>query len=223
MGTSSMACVCLLALVLAVGSCQAKFDTPVDGIDKYGDKLKLLVSNLKTLANATGSNATGGSVSERIASLRNLVNVEGDVAKLQDTVDKLGHKLSDSWGTAQVAPELPYIEPEFNHTMEEQAVARVAVARDQMNVMQNKAHQEVADAMMASVAAEKKEQELEKENSKLRSELGHMEERMHEKELERSLAMGIMRKEVQQLRGLVGSLGKVNCGLTGCKNDPHRR
>ena len=32
---------------------------------------------------------------------------------------------------------------------------------------------------MASVAAEKKEQELEKENSKLRSELGHMEERMH--------------------------------------------
>ena len=44
-----------------------------------------------------------------------------------------------------------------------------------------------------------------------------------EKELERSLAMGIMRKEVQQLRGLVGSLGKVNCGLTGCKNDPHRR
>merc|ERR1711865_796852 len=161
MGTSSMARVCLLALVLAVGSCQAKFDTPVDGIDKYGDKLKLLVSNLKTLANATGSNATGGSVSERIASLRNLVNVEGDVAKLQDTVDKL----SDSWGTAQVAPELPYIEPEFNHTMEEQAVARVAIARDQMNVMQNKAHQEVADAMMASVAAEKKEQELEKENS----------------------------------------------------------
>ena len=72
------------------------------------------------------------------------MNVEGDVAKLQDTVDKLGHKLSDSWGTAQVAPELPYIEPEFNHTMEEQAVARVAVARDQMNVMQNKAHQEVA-------------------------------------------------------------------------------
>merc|ERR1712028_270350 len=174
MGTSSMARVCLLALVLAVGSCQAKFDTPVDGIDKYGDKLKLLVSNLKTLANATGSNATGGSVSERIASLRNLVNVEGDVAKLQDTVDKLGHKLSDSWGTAQVAPELPYIEPE-------------------------------------------------KENPKLGSELGHMEERMHEKELERSLAMGIMRKEVQQLRGLVGSLGKVNCGLTGCKNDPHRR
>merc|ERR1711865_530357 len=156
MGTSSMARVCLLALVLAVGSCQAKFDTPVDGIDKYGDKLKLLVSNLKTLANATGSNATGGSVSERIASLRNLVNVEGDVAKLQDTVDKLGHKLSDSWGTAQVAPELPYIEPEFNHTMEEQAVARVAVARDQMNVMQNKAHQEVADAMMASVAAERR-------------------------------------------------------------------
>jgi hypothetical protein len=41
-----MARVCLLALVLAVG-CQAKFDTPVDGIEKYGTKLKLLVSNLK--------------------------------------------------------------------------------------------------------------------------------------------------------------------------------
>jgi len=207
---------------LAVG-CQAKFDTPIEGIDKYGDKLKLLVTNLKTLANATGSNATGGTVGEKIDSLKKLVNVEGDVAKLQDTVDKLGHKLTDSWGTAQVAPELPYVEPEFNHTMEEQAVARVASARDQMTVMQNQAHKEIADAMLASAAAEKKEQELEKENSKLRSELSHMEERMHEKELERSLAMGIMRKEVEQLRGLVKSLGKVNCGLSGCKNDPHRR
>merc|ERR1711968_375721 len=107
--------------------------------------------------------------------------------------------------------------------MEERAMTKVGEAQLQIKAMKRKAATEVAAAMTASANAEKKEQELENENTKLRQELHSMEQRMHEKELERTLAMGIMRKEVEQLRGLVKSLGKVNCGLSGCKNDPHRR
>jgi len=145
------------------------------------------------------------------------------MATLADSVTKLDCKLSGSCGKAQVADELPYVEPEFNHTMEEKAIARVGEAQVQVKDMEKKAHLEIADAMAASAKAEAKEKELENENTKLRVELKGMEERMHEKELERTVAMGIMRKEVEQLRGIVGQLGKTNCGLSGCKQDPHRR